>query len=123
MYFEEEITLNTAGAATVSSITLPIGSLVAVVTARVTEAITGGPDNWAVGVETETSKFITVQTTLTAGFTATGNKAFDPSLGSAALGPITGAHNIVRITQTGAQITGGKIRVGVGGFVFKPFVS
>jgi hypothetical protein len=122
-YYENEETLATGGATTTTSIVLPLGAVVAQVTARITTAIGGAPTNWAIGVTGATSKFITIQTTLTAGFTITNNKAFDPSGANALAGPVMDSARTLLITQTGPQASSGKIRIGVGGFYMKPFTS
>lgn len=121
-YFEQEVTLNTGGSTTTSSLVLPVGALVCQVTARITEAIDAGT-NWAVGVATATSKFIAVQTTKTLGFTVTNCNAYDPAGAAAVNGPIIDANNTVLVTMTGPQNSTGKIRIGVAGFYFKPFTS
>ena len=121
-YFEEEVTLNTGGVTTTSGIVLPVGSLVASVSARITETITTAV-NWAIGVTGDTTKFIPTDTTLTAGYTTVNQDSFDPTGAALLNGPMVTTSADTILVTTNAGVGAGKIRIGVGGFAFKPFTS
>ena len=121
-YFEEEVTLNTGGVTTTSGIILPVGSLVASVSVYITTTITTAV-NWAIGVSGDTTKFIPTNTNLTAGYTVVNQDSFDPTGAALANGPIIASGAATILVTTNAGVGAGKMRIGVGGFAFKPFTS
>lgn len=119
----ELITLNT-GAATTDSVAnlLPANSIIEAVVARITTTITTAA-NWSLGDATTAARFMSSNSTLTSGTTATGLNVWDPTLATAtASGPTQSAAAKLRITLN-ANPGAGVIRVTVFYRTFVPPTS
>jgi len=108
-----EITLNTGGTDTDESGLLIGASIILGVVARVTTTITTAT-NWSIGdtVASGENRFTPVNSTMTAGETQIGLNHRDPTVATAALGPVQASSADLRITTTGTP-GAGKIRVTV----------
>lgn len=101
----ENLTLNTGGTTTDTTIQLPADSIIIAVTARVTTTIATATD-WKVGDLTTNNRFIDTQSTLTAGTTAVGIRQMFGSVTTDATGPAQTTAASVRVTTTGTPSAG-----------------
>jgi hypothetical protein len=116
----ELITLGT-GALTTDSVgnLLPANSIIEAVVARVTTTITTSA-NWAVGDGTTATRFISADSTLTAGETQVGLNHWSGAVTTLAAGPSQAAAAKVRITLGTSNPGAGAVRISV---FYRQFVA
>src|SRR5262249_31078377 len=105
----ENVTLNTGGTTTDSTIQLPANSVILSVTARITTTITTATD-WKLGDATIGDRFSDANATLTAGTTTVGINQWKADRTTAGQGAFQQSAASVRITTTGTP-GAGAIRV------------
>jgi hypothetical protein len=101
----QNVTLNTGGTTTDSTIQLPAGSIILSVTARVTTTITTATD-WKLGDATIADRFSDANSTLTAGTTTVGINQWKADRVTAGQGAFQQSAAAVRITTTGTPGAG-----------------
>ncbi len=119
---EEEITLNTGGVTTDSTLNLlPANSIIEAVAWRVTTSISVAA-NWSLGDATTATRFVNASTSLTAGNTGVGQLQMQGSVATDAAGPVQTTAAKLRVT-TNANPGAGKIRITVYSRQFAPATS
>lgn len=112
-YTSELITLSTSGLTTDSvGNLLPANSVIQAVVAEVVTTITTAT-NWAVGDGTTAARFVSADSTLTAGEKQIGINHLKGGVSTDAAGPTQVAAAKVRITCTGSNPGAGQVRVTV----------
>lgn len=105
-HVQEAITLSTSGTTTDSAADLlPAGAIILSVTCRVNTTITTATA-WAVGDATTSQRFVSNNSTMTAGTTAIGLNQMQGSVTTDAAGPVQAAAAKLRITTTGTPGAG-----------------